>query len=374
MNVNDIIQRYSGDHEREDQENQLSIAAQRERSRAVARRERREQADQIKSELRAQDSRDLSSVLEQSRALSIETMLQMPQVKGYERGGTLLVQLSDLHFGAVTRRESKPHYCLATAAKRLRLYAQKVIELALIKGTKNLVVALTGDMVESRMGKMMPDKMVGYEGSQMYAAAVGAHLVGMFINEVRSSKLFDKIRIHGCPGNESRLTKDISFEDSLLSENLDCRLNEHLHNIFHGLPGVELLFNDRAMIIEVEEVKVLMIHGHTLRGQLSQKMIGETLAQYGADYGISGHIHYPYACADWARSGSLVGEDNYAADGLTLRGGNASQTVIHFQGTRRDPTFIDLDDPGDIEGYEIPTFSGAYGVVEFEPLQTQTAA
>lgn len=372
MNINDIINRY--DFSDSDNQERLSIAAQRERSRAKLRTERKEQCEQVRAELRAQDSRDVQSVLEQSRTKSLETMLKMPQVKGYERGGTLLAQLSDLHFGAVTRRETKPHYCLQTASKRLRLYAQKVIEMALVKDTRKLVIALTGDMVESRMGKMMPDKMVGYEGSQMYAAAVGAHLVGMFINEVRSSKLFDEIRIHGCPGNESRLTKDISFEDSLVSENLDCRLHEHLHNIFHGLPGVELLFKDRAMMIEIEELRVLLIHGHTLRGQLSQKMIGETLAQYGADYGMSGHIHYPYACADWARSGSLVGEDNYAADGLTLRGGNASQTVIHFQGTRREPTFMDLDDPGEIEGYEIPTFSGAYGVVEFQPLQTQTAA
>jgi hypothetical protein len=372
MNIKDILSRY--DQTPSDDAQRLSIAALHERSRAKSRVQRKEQRAHALAELHAQDSRDVRTVLEQSRTQSIDAMLKMPQVKGYERGGTLLVQLSDLHFGAVTRRESKPHYCLKTASKRLRLYAQKVIEMALIKDTRKLVIALTGDMVESRMGKMMPDKMVGYEGSQMYAAAVGAHLVGMFINEIRSSKLFDEVRIHGCPGNESRLTKDISFEDSLVSENLDCRLHEHLHNIFHGLPGVELLFKDRAMMIEIEELRVLLIHGHTLRGALSQKQIGETLAQYGADYGMSGHIHYPYSCADWARSGSLVGEDNYAADGLTLRGGNASQTVIHFQGTRKEPTFMDLDDPGEIEGYEIPTFSGAYGVMEFQPIQTLTAA
>lgn len=370
MNIDEILGRYEDQEEAQT----LSLAAQRERSRAESRQARKQQADQVKAELYAKDQRDLGTALEMSRAKSIRAMLDMPQVKGYERGGTLLVQLSDLHFGAVTARKLKPPYCLETASKRLRLYAQKVIEMALIKDTRKLVVALTGDLVDSRMGKCLPDKLVGYDGSQIYAAEVGAHLLCSFIQELRSSKLFDHVRIHGIPGNEARLTKEVSTEDSLAVENLDCRIHAHLHNMFSGAPNTELGFDGAAMVIDVEQTKVLLIHGHTMRGQLSQKQIGEVLSQYGAKFGISGHIHYPFACADWSRSGSLVGEDNYASDGLILRGGNASQTVIHFQGTRREPTFIDLDDPGEIEGYEIPSFSGAFGRMEVRSLQSQSAA
>lgn len=370
MNIDDILDKYE---EREESQ-ALSLAAQRERSRAERRLQVNEERDRARAELKVQNHRDLASALEMSRKDSVEAMLHLPQVKGFERGGTLVVQLSDLHFGATAHRDGRPPYRLETAAKRLRLYAQKVIESALIKGTRNLVVALTGDLIESRMGKNMPDKTTGFDGCQTHAAQVAAHVIASFIQELRASNLFDQISIHGVPGNEARLTDRVSFEDSLAAENYDCKLHAHLSWVFGSDPKVKIGFSVRPMVIEVEQLKVLLIHGNTLGGELSQRKIRETLAQYGADFGLSGHIHYPYSCADWARSGSLIGECNYAADGINLRSGRASQTIMHFQGTRRDSTFIDLDDPGEIEGYAIPAFHGAFGRMEDRSSQNLTAA
>lgn len=301
------------------------------------------------------------------RSMEIQEAIsnRMPPA-GYKRGGSLIVQLSDLHFGACVFEGPTAVYNMEIAAKRLMLYAEKVKDLQISTGATKLYICLTGDLIESRMGKDMLDKVANFDGAQTLAMLRAASVLIQFIDDLHSCGQFSEFFIHGVAGNEARLTSDQTYGRTTACENYDCVINGLISNEFQDRPATTVGFGVFDYVVEVEDLKILLLHGHTMRGQLSQKSTSEVLSEYQCDFGLSGHIHFPLTQFNWSRSGCLVGNDDYAKNGLNLKKGRASQTVIHVQGGSRAITQIDLNDPGEIVGYNLPLFSGAFGSIEMQ--------
>ena len=124
------------------------------------------------------------------------------------RGGALVAQLSDVHFGALIHSNDRRRgFSLEMASKRLRLYAQQVLNHQLITGADQLIVALTGDMLDSRVGKERQDKFANAESTSAEALAHGTDLVVAFIRELAESEAFGRVRVVGISGNEARHTR-----------------------------------------------------------------------------------------------------------------------------------------------------------------------
>lgn len=279
---------------------------------------------------------------------------------GCPLGGTLLAQLSDLHFGALLEKPGGVGYDMEVAAKRLRLYAQTIIRQQLATGADRLVIALTGDLVDSLCGKERLDKILQSDTPQHQAMMMGADLIISFITELQELEVFGSIMVAGVAGNESRQTGDVAFGDKGGAENLDCNIHAILDRHFRG-SDVETSFELFRNVIQVEDQRVLLIHGHTLPRNMDQKQLHGILTEHGCDFGISGHIHFAYTTSEWARSASLMGADGYAENGLLLFAGRASQNLIHFQGLNRSVMVVDLENCLEVEGYPLQTYSGAYG-------------
>ncbi len=140
---------------------------------------------------------------------------------GYKRGGTLLVQLTDVHFGSKQNRPNRAGMSMSIASQRLRLYAERVKDYAACFGATKLVIALTGDLVDSRMGKARLDKVANHESCQTFAKEQGLDLLIMFITDLYDSGQFESVGIYGVNGNEARITYDITFGETTVPENFD---------------------------------------------------------------------------------------------------------------------------------------------------------
>ena len=277
------------------------------------------------------------------------------------RGGALVAQLSDVHFGAlIPENERRRGFSLAMASKRLRLYAQQILNYQLATGADELVIALTGDLFDSRMGKERTDKLGNSECSQQEAVAVGTDLIISFAKELIDSEAFARVRIVGVTGNEGRFTKDVNWGRTTATENADTTLNQCLVRAFSG-SGVELDFDPLTKVVDVQGERILLVHGHAPGFKhKSRDNRDHVLLRHGATFGICGHVHETMVDGNWARSASLCGTDDYADHGLEV-GSRASQNLIHVLNGRRNVIALDLENPGDIKGYPMLDYRGVFG-------------
>jgi len=284
------------------------------------------------------------------------------------KGGAICVQLSDIHFGCVVKgmeeRTDGNEWDFTIAARRLRALAEHTKFYAVAHGAGELVVALTGDIFDSKIGKERYDKMLNSEGAATYTFSRGKDLVIQFINDLVASELFGRVRVTGIAGNEARLFADRGHSHVMSADNWDSALNAELASYYRG-SDVECEFGVNRKVLEIQGHRMLMIHGDQGRfNPTNQTAVQSLLGQHDATFGISGHIHDTLVVGKWVRSSSVMGTDYYAGDGLGLDG-LAAQNIMWLAPGQRNTYTVDLQnpDPG-LEPYELYNYGGAYGSAE----------
>lgn len=282
-------------------------------------------------------------------------------------GGTIAVQLSDLHLGGtVAGLEARPDsnsYNLEVAAHRLAMLAEKIIFFGAAHCASHLAILLTGDIFDSKIGKLRLDKVLNSENSACESYCIGRDLIFQFIDYLKESEVFGSLKIHGIAGNEARLYAERGHSHVMAGDNFDALLNADLSRRYTGT-DVECSFGVNRYVAEIEGWRILMIHGdQAIDKNCSQKTVQSLLGTHEADFGISGHIHDTLVKGNWVRSASLIGTDYYAGDGLDLQG-RASQNVFWLSPGQRNVYNVDLQKPDPtIEPFEIFTYSGAFGSI-----------
>ena len=284
------------------------------------------------------------------------------------KGGAVVVQLSDIHFGCVVKgmeeRVNGNEWDFTIAARRLRALAEHTKFYACAHGAEELVVALTGDIYDSKIGKERYDKMLNSEGAATYTFSRGKDLIIQFINDLVASELFGRVRVTGIAGNEARLFADRGHSHVMSADNWDSALNAELASYYRG-SDVECEFGVNRKVLEIQGHRMLMIHGDQGRfNPTNQTAVQSLLGQHDATFGISGHIHDTLVVGKWVRSSSVMGTDYYAGDGLGLDG-LAAQNIMWLAPGQRNTYTVDLQnpDPG-LEPYELYNYGGAYGSAE----------
>ncbi len=275
-------------------------------------------------------------------------------------GGTLLAHVTDVHFGSRVRRDNHT-YDINVAARRLAAFAEEILNIQIQTAATSLVICFTGDMFDSRIGKWRTDKILSQEGPAVFSYMCGLEIIKQFIDELIDSSQFESVSISGVAGNESRLTIERGHSDDMACENWDSLLNASLAVHYRDTPGVSMDFAVNRYVVEVEGWRVLLMHGDQgLSRQIDQKETQSILGMHNCDFGLSGHVHDPRITGHWIRSGSIMGTDSYAGEGMNLSG-VAAQAVIHLTTQRRNVHIIDLQDCDNVEGYDIIDFAGAFG-------------
>lgn len=347
----------------------LSPEAQEQATRDQRRESRKEIRDRARAELQ---QTQLENEIRATRDME-EDIASFYSSRDYAqgmrlKGGAIVVQLSDIHFGCVVKgmeeRTNGNEWDFSIAAHRLRALAEHVKFYGVAHGAEELIVALTGDIFDSKIGKERYDKMLNSEGAATYTFSRGKDLVIQFINDLVASELFGRVRVTGIAGNEARLFADRGHSHVMSADNWDSALNAELASFYRGT-DVECEFGVNRKVIDIQGHRMLMIHGDQGRfNPTNQTAVQSLLGQHDATFGISGHIHDTLITGKWVRSSSVMGTDFYAGDGLGLDG-VAAQNIMWLAPGQRNTYAVDLQnpDPG-LEPYELFDYAGAYGSAE----------
>lgn len=261
-----------------------------------------------------------------------------------------VLHLTDLHFGeGIDLKHNK--YDWDIAGKRLEKLRNEACRFFDSYGIKNIIIAMTGDLMNSsrRLDEVLTNK------DNIASSVVGAFdLLRQLINDLSDCY---NVKIACCYGNESRLDKDFSAVEPIVSNNLDGTIYKMLQVHYMGDERVQFIGEDLELIIQCGDKNILLVHGNSF-GKNIEDSINKMKAKYNSqgvniDYVLTGHIHSPHLNPLWSRGGSLSGDNAYSYNSLNMTN-RASQSAIVFEDNGdRHGVVIDLNNTDKYNGYKI---------------------
>jgi len=279
--------------------------------------------------------------------------------KNYQNEAAGIFHLTDPHFNELVNLAINK-YDFSIASKRCKLFVEEAREYFKLKNVKNVLFAMTGDLLNS---DRRLDELLAQATNRSKATFLAVRLIELMILDL--NKDFN-LTVANITGNESRITKDIAWNDIIATDNYDFTIFNILNYLFKGSKGITF-FNDgdpMEQVVKVGNKNILLIHGHQIKGQVEHAVQG-IKGKYAArgikiDFIIFGHLHSTRIGDVYARGSSVVGANEYSERGLQLTS-RASQNIhIVYSSNRIDSIKIDLQHTEHIEGYDIETEIEAY--------------
>ena len=266
----------------------------------------------------------------------------------------MVVQIADTHFNELVELESNK-YDFNIASKRLQKYAHKIKQYAKFHKANKILVAITGDLLNS---DRRLDEKLAMATNRAKATFLSVHLLKHFLIDLNE---VSEVQVCCVTGNESRVNEMLGWVDIVASDNYDLSIFEMLRLL---LPNINFIRgNALELVVEVNGKNMLVIHGHQL-GKMDANQVGKVISKYSAkgiiiDFVICGHLHETMIRDNVARSSSLVGSNAYSENALNLTG-TAAQNIYCFTNDGRHDIRIDLQETDQWEGYDIKEELFAY--------------
>ena len=279
--------------------------------------------------------------------------------KNYQNEAAGIFHLTDPHFNELVNLAINK-YDFNVASKRCKLFVEEAREYFKLKNVKNILFAVTGDLLNS---DRRLDELLAQATNRSKATFLAVRLIELMILDL--NKDFN-LTVANVTGNESRIAKDIAWNNILATDNYDFTIFNILDYLFKGSKGITFLTNTDPMeqIVKVGNKNILLIHGHQIKGKTEHAIQG-IKGKYAAKgitihFIVSGHLHSARIGDVYARGSSIVGANEYSERGLQLTS-RASQNIhIIYSSNRIDSIKIDLQHTEHIEGYDIETEIEAY--------------
>ena len=274
-----------------------------------------------------------------------------------KKGPILVVQVTDTHFNELVKLPDNA-YGFVIGSKRLQKYAHKIKKIAEAYKVSNIVVAFTGDIVNS---DRRLDEMMNMATNRTKGAILATQILYQFLQDINRVA---NLSVVGVSGNESRIKDEYGMSELAMSDNYDFLIYNMLKLLFKNAKGVTFISGDPVeQVINVNGSNVLIAHGTGFKeGQAFMQQVFGKYAAKGIllDYAIFGHVHFTNITDIYSRSGSLVGNNTYSDRGLNLVT-KASQVIHVFE---KDGTIdnikIGLQFVDDYKGYDIEEDHSAY--------------
>jgi predicted phosphodiesterase len=253
-------------------------------------------------------------------------------------------------------------YDFTIASQRLKKFALESKRYFGAYGIKKVLVALTGDLINS---DRRLDELMNMATNRARASVMATILLEQFLMDLNRSF---NIEVTYVSGNESRMNKEMGHSDLSVSDNYDTMIYEMLKMMFRKNRG--MIFHNEPIqehVVKILDKNILIIHGQTIKnGNVStqiQKIKTKWTDHTGEkiDYVIWGHYHAAQITDLHARSGSLCGGNDYSDHGLQLST-RASQNAYVVRKDGINAMKIDLQDVSGINGYKIEKDLEAYHV------------
>ena len=305
-----------------------------------------------------EDSRQENALIEYNteiiKLLKRESLKTKLSKKKHDSESAIVIQLADLHLNELVELESNK-YDFDIASKRLQKYAYKVKEYIKFHKANKVLIAITGDLINS---DRRLDEKLSMATNRAKATFLGVHLLKYFILDINE---IAEVQVCCVTGNESRVNFELGFVDMVASDNYDFSIFEMLRLL---LPDINFLRGDALeLVVEINGKNMLVIHGHQL-GRMDSNQVGKVISKYSAkgviiDFIICGHLHETMIRDNIARSASLVGSNAYSENALNLAG-TAAQNIYCFTDDGRHDVRIDLQETKGWDGYDIKEELFAY--------------
>lgn len=305
-----------------------------------------------------------NSVSEYAKAIKEELKKHASKFKcdikdiGVAGGGVGVMHFTDMHGNELIDLEHN-QYNFGVLAQRTKKYVTECLEYFKFKKVKSVFIAFGGDLLNS---DRRADESQNQATNRSKASVLMSYILAQVLTEV--SKHY-KVEVVGVMGNESRVNKEMSYSNEVISDNYD----------FTILAQTKMLvsLNDRIKFISIDKMehiakiggqKWLIAHDvnkYTDTQAKTQSAIGRKALQGDViDFIIGGHIH-SFRCTDYScRSGSFAGSNTYNEHSLNLAG-RASGVCYVVQGKSRSIQYIDLQ-YCDNRGYDIIKAMEAYNI------------
>lgn len=264
---------------------------------------------------------------------------------------TGIVHITDPHFNELVNL-SMNRYDFKIASKRFKHFADEIkIELK-ARGIKKILIAMTGDLMNS---DRRIDELLAEATNRSKATFLAVAILEQFILDLAQE--FD-ITIASVIGNESRVGKDIGWEENVASDNYDYTIFHILKLLFRNSKIRFLMGNSVEQVVEVSGQNVLLIHGNQLKSSSMEQSIQKIKGKYTSrgtkvDFVLSGHLHSCRIGDVFARGSSVVGANAYSDSALQLESRASQNLHIFYSNGNRNSIKIDLQNVDDVKGYNI---------------------
>jgi len=274
-----------------------------------------------------------------------------------KKGTVLVVQVTDLHLNELVEMPDN-EYGFKVAARRLQKYAHTIHQMAKVYNVSDIVVALTGDIINS---DRRLDEMMHMATNRTKASLIATQVLFHFLQDINRAA---NLSVLSVSGNESRIKDEWGMSEMTMSDNYDYLVYNMLKMLFKDAKGVTFIEGDPVeQVMNVNGSNILVTHGIGIKeGQAAMQQVFGKYAAKGIllDYAIFGHIHFTNITDIYSRSGSLIGNNVYSDRSLNLIT-KASQVlhIIETDGTINSLK-VGLQYASDYEGYDIEDDLEAY--------------
>lgn len=292
-----------------------------------------------------------------------------PVVSVPDGGGHGMIQFTDYHVNELVELPNN-RYDIHICSKRTQKFIATAIAEFLSKGVSHVLVAFTGDMLNS---DRRLDEKLNMASNRVRAQFLAIEIFKQAIEELA---MHFNVHVASVTGNESRINQEFGWSDTLISDSYDYSIHNVLRLLFENHERVTFCGDCSVeKVIEFGGKVVLLIHGNQLTRDYD-KSIAKVKARYAdvgilIDYIIFGHLHETHISALYARSGSPVGANAYSENGLQLTS-RASQNLYFFQKDGIDGRQVLLQDVEGWAGYEIHDKLMMYNTKSASKLHNKT--
>lgn len=278
--------------------------------------------------------------------------IELPEIKITNDGYIGVLHISDWHCNELINLPNNK-YDFEVLSRRMKKYVNEAIKLFSVYGINKVLIAHTGDMLNS---DRRLDELLNQATNRSKATLLTVHLLKQFILDLRQ---FFTIDIVSVLGNESRVNKEMSFANNVISDNYDYTIFAILREMFEYSNVTHVNFGSIDKMEEVVNINSqnwLLKHDYG-KSTSKQKDTQATIGRYSLngikiDYIIGGHIHATRMTELSTRASSMAGPNEYSENALDLAG-RASQPLYIVGKDERILINIDLQHVGDVEGYHI---------------------
>ena len=200
-----------------------------------------------------------------------------------------IVHLTDLHFNELINLLCNK-YDFTVASQRLRKFVQNSKVYLKTRGVKDICIAMTGDLMNS---DRRLDEILAQATNRAKAVLLSTTLLEQVLLDFQ---LDFNVTVAHVIGNESRITKDVGWEEEVASDNYDTIIHGILKQIFKKSNIKFLDGSSTEKVIEICGQNILLIHGNQIKSTNMCKSIQQMKGKYAAEgiiihFVISGHYH-----------------------------------------------------------------------------------